>query len=514
MTLAFKFTYLNDKDTLVYLLNFYAQNSGLEYGIKIIKDDVILYVNGEEKNILKFTDESISQIPNSIFLSKSEVNVVDEFFSDKPDIKNPNLANLTLKSIKNYYTKKEISQNEFGILSDISVFDGENFTKVTMENFNDLINFCATSLMHYQDLILKDSNFNYKIKAEIDFNYDYIMPSNPKNISKIFVCDEKSLIALASFEKPIINLKTNSIFRKNHPEAKSSFDVKMAGDFFIYALLHKLNEENINFLSVKIENKDLKPFKVAALEDRFIIIDQGCFIKKEDLDFINSKNDKSLALFGLICKEFDILDKKNLKIKLSKEEDDEIIFYKDKNEFSMLKINIPSSFEELKNQICSDETGTKLYKNFTNSFKFPQAEIKYKKNFYSLLDMASKILFAEDKNSDYLLECAKDFSGTKGLKIDYALNEKNKFDVCKFIRTGMSYKLAGVDDRVLSWGYISSLAYFLSDYLDILKEEFDFENAIFMGSMFEFGAFSNLTLKLSGKNHNAKFSNKYAIKMH
>ena len=77
----------------------------------------------------------------------------------------------------------------------------------------------------------------------------------------------------------------------------------------------------------------------------------------------------------------------------------------------------------------------------------------------------------------------------------------------------MSYKVAGVDDEVLSYGFIDSLAYFLSDYFDLLKEEFESEAVLLTGSLFEEKNLANLTLNLTQKTHNAKFSNRYGLEV-
>ena len=77
----------------------------------------------------------------------------------------------------------------------------------------------------------------------------------------------------------------------------------------------------------------------------------------------------------------------------------------------------------------------------------------------------------------------------------------------------MSFKLAGSDDKLLSFGFIDSLAYFLSDYFDLLKEEFESEAILLTGSLFEEKNLANLVLNLTHNNHNAKFSNQYGLEV-
>ena len=77
----------------------------------------------------------------------------------------------------------------------------------------------------------------------------------------------------------------------------------------------------------------------------------------------------------------------------------------------------------------------------------------------------------------------------------------------------MSIKLAGSDDKLLSYGFIDSLAYFLSDYFDLLKEEFKSEAILLTGSLFEEKNLANLILNLTQNSHNAKFSNQYGLEV-
>ena len=52
----------------------------------------------------------------------------------------------------------------------------------------------------------------------MDFSADFLIAAGVGALDGIFASDEKSKIALAAFEKPLISLKTNAIFRKNHED--------------------------------------------------------------------------------------------------------------------------------------------------------------------------------------------------------------------------------------------------------------------------------------------------------
>ena len=66
MIIEFEFIYDNDNGLIAHFLDFYAKKSGLEYALNIEANFARLYVIGEEEKLLKFSDEYMNLIPNSI----------------------------------------------------------------------------------------------------------------------------------------------------------------------------------------------------------------------------------------------------------------------------------------------------------------------------------------------------------------------------------------------------------------------------------------------------------------
>ncbi|MBP3207404.1 MAG: hypothetical protein J6M21_03975 [Campylobacter sp.] len=509
MIIEFEFIYNNDNALIAHFLDFYAQKSGLKYALNLEKNFTRLFVIGEEKELLKFSDEYMNLIPNSVFLAKTSVKVVETAKEHNFVGGEFKSSNFTPSAIKAYQENSALNANEFGVLSSVSVLQNGEFKQVCKENFNELLDFCFTELFHNQNLQIKLDDQICELNANADFNADFLMPTSLKALSKIFVADEKIVVALASYEKPLLNLKTNSIFRGNHEKVPAFFDVKFAGDFFIYALFSKLFEEEIFFVSVKADKS--KFIKIAVLDEQFLVINNPNFIDKKSKNFLNSKDDKNLANFALFCDEMGVFDKKILQVFLSKNHNDTIKVFDKDLQVSMLNIKIWESYEELKDEICSDEIGCRLFENFSKSYDFPKGKINANASFYGLFDIVSKILF--DKDAQYLLDCSKDFLGKKGVRIDFSVDKNSNFNCVKFIKSAMSFKLAGSDDKLLSFGFIDSLAYFLSDYFDLLKEEFESEAILLTGSLFEEKNLANFILNLTQNSHNAKFSNQYGLEV-
>lgn len=498
MIVQFKFSYLSENKILAYFLDFYAKNSGLKYSLHRKDKEISLYVEGESDELLKFGDESMNLIPNSIFLADSEVKIVEVAEPTNIPIPEMKLSNITPKMLKS----KELVRNEFGILSSVSVFNGEDMVAVSEQNFDELLEWAFLRLLHNQKIQITDDLGVQTIIPYVDFTSNFIMPSNLLAISKMFNPDEKSLIAMASFERPIVNLKISAIFRKNHQNAPAFFDVKITKDLFLFKLFEKLYLNGVFFLSVKT---DSKRFKITTLDERFLVVNHANFAPEIKPYVLNATSPRT-TLFKAICTEFGIENVTNIHLNLSKTAEDFIRIFKDDKPFSLLRFNLPSSFEELKNQIIADEIGAKLLQNFEAKFGYPSGEIVAKDNFYSLFDITSKILFG--KNADYLVQNAKEFLGKKGVKIDYKMADKTEFDTVKFIKSAMSYKLAVCDEKLLSYGIVESLAYFLSDYFDIIDEDLGFAHIVATGTLFEEKIFTSVCQKLIAK---LKFSDEFGL---
>ena len=718
MIVAFEFNYLNKNALIGYFLDFYAKKSALSFRITSSQGLITLFACGEEDEILKFSDEYAALIPNSVFLAKSSVRVAQEMSEEDfeklacADFSSPvKFSSFTPAVIKAYLEKGELHRNEFGELSGVSVLREGKFQKVSEENFGELLEFARLSLSHFQNVEIKLGGTQITLNASIDFkNSDFLLACAVGSLNKIFIADDKTQIALAAFEKPLISLKTNAIFRKNHADAPKFFDVKLASDLFIFALNCKLLEDDIHFLSARcgVEAKSAI-FKVVPLKHSFLIVQNRDFLDAKSKEFLDRSEEKNLALFALSCNEKKLLGKRVLRCFLGVGEDDEIAIYDKNFKKPVLKFAPPISLLELKEQICADQTGAKLFANFTAKFsfggmkfsaegsddrgaelnakfhaarrdlrsadeakhggegearrdddliaplgsqdaksascaakhlvaskikcenlyvapsaqhgdlyeaseaerddsaaaksifenstaagldgessglisrgeenaqsactatsqawnepsavcdgknsepygvecgalksekshpeasaekpapkgfaenldfknaaekscseivaeKFPEGSLSRKAGFYDVLDLASQILF--NQSAPYLLACAADFLGEKGVRIDFSINDRGELAADKLIRSAMSYKLAGVDEKVLSYGFIDSLSYFLSDLMDARRDEFD--AAIFGGALFGERKFADLVLKLC-RNYAASFSDEFAL---
>ena len=542
MIVTYEFNYINENALIAHFLLFYARKSALEFCLKKEASLISLFVRGGEDEILKFSDEAMPLIPNSIFLAKSSVRVVDEggaeakalkfngtfegaslgdlskFFED--EISNARSTakfnNFTPRVMKEYLARVEPSQNEFGIISGTSVLHEGKFEAVSRENFARLLEFCRINLFHARQVQIKRGGATFTLKADVDFSADFLIAAGVGALDGIFVSDEKSKIALAAFEKPLISLKTNAIFRKNHEDTPKFFDVKLAGDIFVFALGRALASDGIYFLSAKCESaaqKD-KIFKVAPLQNGFLIVQNEDFLSDAASAYLKNSKDKNSALFTLTCREKGVLNdskKRVLRCFLGVGADDEIAIYGESSKKILLKFDLPRSFDELKAQICADETGAKLLENFSAKFNVNAAKIdeilkSANAGFHSIFNVAAQLIWGRD--AAFLIASAEDFAGGKGVRLDFCTDERGCVQADKILRSAMSYALAGANEKLFAFGFFDSLGYFLSDLADERKEDFDV--LIFGGAMFSGRKFADLMLKLC-KNFDASFSDSFAL---
>jgi len=185
-----------------------------------------------------------------------------------------------------------------------------------------------------------------------------------------------------------------------------------------------------------------------------------------------------------------------------------------------------SSMKDIFEQIqATDETGVRIVNNYKN--KYPEHFEKISKivfedkgfNIFKLWGIVAIVLeFSQTqepfKGAEILEANAMSFLGEKGPRIDYKLlniDGKVSLDPLMTIRTAISFRLAGVDPLMLSYGVIESFLEFLANELDDLKPSMDITAVTVAGSLL---ANKHLFSKMSKEisiNHNIYFNNELPV---
>ena len=101
-----------------------------------------------------------------------------------------------------------------------------------MKILNEKLKTCLNLLKNGKSVCVEQDENLYEISLGVKFDANFLMPVNLKQLPKIFIAGDRAQIALASFEKPLLSLKTTAIYRQNHESAPLFFDVIAPNVFF------------------------------------------------------------------------------------------------------------------------------------------------------------------------------------------------------------------------------------------------------------------------------------------
>lgn len=505
MILAFEFKYLSQNDIFAYLLRTQAQKSGLDFAITKVENLITLFVKASQDELANFANELSKALPHSIFLADSRVYSSSHMPDDElvPSLQEP-LPNITPEQIASFSSSAVMGANAFNVLSEFKFND----TKITSDNFSEILAKAKELIVSGKRLCLKRENGSELFLEMLDFNSDfsYILPTNLKNIPKICIANEHALAMLASFEKPLISLRSSAIFRASHSKLGGYFKFRAAWDGFIYALCASLLSEGVGFLGA-FESGEL--FEALALKDKGHLVVSGTqFLPKFEKELISSSDDKNATLFSLASYRFSrqMQDNKPNLIRIFCSLNVPDVFelvLKNGKSAPLLFVPLPASLEELYSDIGALAGGDRLLQNYAKERPLLQADLNYKNGFYGLICIAGLLLGLGEKDPGArLLELASDFNGAKGVRIEFKMADKLNLDVPRVLRSLLSFILAGAGEKNIAYGLLESMAYFLDEFSQIAADEHDASFAIAQGELFANPALCSASLTHT----NLKFS--------
>lgn len=463
MILAYEFRFVSISGDFLKILHKVCEN--VKHSINVTDNTITLYVDENEEILASFSDTLSANLPHSIYLKDTNVYVANDM-PQKQELKfqTTNESYIT-PSMVSVYKNGKILPNEFDKISDLkyqnNIIDDKNFTKILSQMLDD---FYENSYVDFGDF--KVSKFNQ------DAVFDYVVPTNLKALPKVFVADENAQIALVSYEKPILNLKTTALFRTQNQNAQKFYKVRAAWDLLIYAFCDELYKNGINFISINGK----KCNELIKLGTNYLINTANNFPQKYLLlDF-----DKDI---------------------------NKIEFIDNLNKVELLFMSKFSSLNEIYTQILKLESGEIFLKNYSQNFSLIDAEISSLPSFYTLLGMTGIVLGLDNnlhKAFEKLLTNAADYSVKKGVSIECTRDE-NVFNVVKFIKSAMSFRLAGAGLHNISFGCVQSLAYFFAEYIYEKSNDLKFSDVVLAGELFTYEAFASQFYMHLKPNHDVCF---------
>ena len=487
MILAFKFDCFKEPAFLAPFLRSLAGE--LRHSISCKDDQICLKVSGSVEELSALADRASAILPYSLFIKHSEVDTADEL-DVTGEIKKIKFGTLSPSQAAAFLANGK-ALNESGVLT-WSKFDGE----ITLDNFNEKLKTCLNLLKNGKSVCIEQDENLYEISLGVNFGANFLMPVNLKQLPKIFIAGDRAQIALASFEKPLLALKTTAIYRQNHEGAPLFFDVMAPNNLFLYALCEQLNQDGFSFLSVSVKEQKSALSRLALLENSALLS-----------PFFYTKDDKfELNYFGEVA----------LGLKFGKFSDDEICLLSKSSKTQLLFLPKFSSFEEIYELIRADEGCERLLENFSKEHALPSGKFSSNASFFSLFCIAGRLLGTSSdfkKAGENLLLMAADFSGQKGVRIDYRMKDDFGLDGVKFVKSIISFILAGAGEKNISFGCTESLAHFLSDFSYEKRDKFNIKNVTLSGDLFYNKVVSNLIKKHLNPNIKTNFDPGFGVEI-
>jgi len=479
MIIQYNFNYIHNNGLLTRLLNKISKSFGDRVFLDRNEDNYLLESEGEQKELEEIAHKISSTIPSSIFLKSSSVKEISEFTATKR----------LLEENTKFYAVPFCIECQDRIL---------NNTKDLNLNC-DICGF-SNSEIDVEDLEVKASEFEANGECEVQtFNGKRtfsktkglsIICNDYANISEYFIITQSELNALTSVEKPSIRLKPKLKLKMEFDLIEPFYDVFLPDDKITLALCSILKDTKIIFCN------DIDLPKVSAILDRKLIIKSA-----RDLQADSTKNE--IEMLRSIITEHKLVTPSVCAIHLSHSTASTIFTFNSKIghtkmvEFGKLPYSINEVFELIKN---TDESGEKLINNLKLknetlyekmvSHKFDNSHAQPLTQLFAIISLILGL--SEDKSikraSAFLEATAIEFGGKSGPRIDYKVEKVDNvytLELTKAIRSAISFKLAGVDNYLISFGVLDSLADFLATQAEDADANTSIDALFLSGNAFE-----------------------------
>lgn len=376
-----------------------------------------------------------------------------------------------------------------------------------------------------------------------------ILICDPSDLSSSFVITKGELDALMMIERPTVRLRAKLMFRSQYDMNKAFYPVFFADDKVTLALSEVLRRKGIKAVyadaipTLRVastmeqhhiinDGRDMLPWRhpksldtasICRLQgieaiggDNSLIVQRQSSNTKGSYLLFAEKNDRQApstairferghAALRSIVLENDLSGNSLCGIYLSRGNDSQICSFSTKVGYTtMVDIaqSIPLRPKEILEAIAEmDESGARLIEN-------------YKKTLPELAEKIEKMSFEEDETASVIVRTwanaaaiiglytgsdlheafssleatAIEFNGKSGPRIDHKVTSTKDgygLDMFSAIRSAISFKLAGVDEYLISFGFIDSLADFIALQAESADANIGITGVTLSGDLFE-----------------------------
>ncbi len=300
---------------------------------------------------------------------------------------------------------------------------------------------------------------------------------------------------LASLEKPSIKASLKSVFKDTFKS--DEIIVQLPFDPILNLLCRILQDEGIEFVFIhannpqevllyyetlfKTPNRLITPTKKFVLENHLSTLPF-----KDELEFLSATRN-SIVLYFSFKRPTRLLLHANGSLK------------------TLLSISF--DFNQIFNLLKQDEKASRMLKNYATKFPDFYARIlelsKYNLGGANLLDffriLGFVLGYSENFCTQSVIPLAKECLRPKGPRIDYKILKddslKMALNFSKIMHSAMSFRLAGVENEILSLGILDSLAEFLGNFIWDNAQNFSVQEVTIAGDFFGEKVFLDLFVR-------------------
>ncbi|MCQ2658805.1 protein hydE [Helicobacter pylori] len=300
---------------------------------------------------------------------------------------------------------------------------------------------------------------------------------------------------LASLEKPCIKASLKSVFKDTFKN--DEIIAQLPFDPILNLLCRILQDEGIEFVFMHANNPQeallyyetlfKTPKRLITPTKKFVLENNlSTFPFKDELEFLK-ETPHSIVLYFSSKRPTRLLLHANGSLK------------------TLLSVSF--DFNQIFNLLKQDEKASRMLKNYATKFPNFYACIlelsKYQLGGANVLDffriLGFVLGYSEDFHSQSVIPLAKECLRPKGPRIDYKILKddslKMALNFSKIMHSAMSFRLAGVENEILSLGILDSLAEFLGNFIWDNAQNFSVQEVTIAGDFFGEKVFLDLFVR-------------------
>ncbi len=300
---------------------------------------------------------------------------------------------------------------------------------------------------------------------------------------------------LASLEKPCIKASLKSVFKDTFKN--DEIIAQLPFDPILNLLCRILQDEGIEFVFMHANNPQeallyyetlfKTPKRLITPTKKFVLENNLSTLPfKDELEFL-STTPNSIVLYFSFKRPTRLLLHANGSLK------------------TLLSVSF--DFNQIFNLLKQDEKASRMLQNYAAKFPDFYARIvelsKYNLGGANLLDffriLGFVLGYSEDFHSQSVISLAKECLRPKGPRIDYKILKddslKMALNFSKIMHSAMSFRLAGVENEILSLGILDSLAEFLGNFIWDNVQNFSVQEVTIAGDFFGEKVFLDLFVR-------------------